>query len=246
MQIVYEPRGRAAEYAPLAVNLYDGCPHGCAYCYVPACLRRTRLEFHESAVPVKRALERLEADCRLLGSRCDRREILLCFACDPYPFGRPKETTRQALEIIGRNGLRATVLTKNGPVAVEDFDLFEKYGFRFGTSLSFWADSIAWEWEPNAPPPSARVAAMRRAQERGIQTWISVEPVIDPNEAMEIFGNLRCLGHEWKVGKWNHDSRAAAIDWKEFLGLARNALAGESVVFKKDLLEAAGEGERHE
>ena len=27
--VIYEPRGRAREYSPLAVNLYRGCSHGC-------------------------------------------------------------------------------------------------------------------------------------------------------------------------------------------------------------------------
>ena len=35
MKIIYEPKGKALEYAPLACNLYKGCPHGCRYCYGP-------------------------------------------------------------------------------------------------------------------------------------------------------------------------------------------------------------------
>lgn len=35
MRIIYEPKGRAREYANLAANLYSGCIHGCVYCYVP-------------------------------------------------------------------------------------------------------------------------------------------------------------------------------------------------------------------
>ena len=33
MKVIYEPKGRAKEYAELAVNLYNGCSHGCEYCY---------------------------------------------------------------------------------------------------------------------------------------------------------------------------------------------------------------------
>ena len=36
MSIIYEPRGKAREYAELAVNLYKGCAHACIYCYAPA------------------------------------------------------------------------------------------------------------------------------------------------------------------------------------------------------------------
>lgn len=30
---IYEPRGAAREYAELALNVYEGCTHQCAYCY---------------------------------------------------------------------------------------------------------------------------------------------------------------------------------------------------------------------
>ncbi len=241
LQVIYEPRGRAAEYADLAVNLYDGCPHACEYCYVPGVLRRHRLDFHEAAIPRRDVLWKLEQDCRILGNGCDRREILLCFTCDPYPFGHPTETTRQALEFIGRAGLRATVLTKNGRGAVRDFDLLQKYGFRFGTSLSFLSDEMAFLVEKGSPLPSDRLTALQFARDRGIETWISVEPVIYPKESIKVFNSLRGQGHEWKVGKWNHDPRANNIDWKAFLSDARLALEGERVTFKHDLLKAAGE-----
>lgn len=30
---IYEPRTRAKEYSDLAINIYNGCNHGCWYCY---------------------------------------------------------------------------------------------------------------------------------------------------------------------------------------------------------------------
>ena len=41
MPIIYEPRGKAAEYSPLAANLYAGCGHGWLYCYAPAATYET-------------------------------------------------------------------------------------------------------------------------------------------------------------------------------------------------------------
>ena len=33
MSVIYEPKGKAREYSPLALNLYLECQHGCKYCY---------------------------------------------------------------------------------------------------------------------------------------------------------------------------------------------------------------------
>ena len=29
LKVIYEPKGKAGEYAKYAVNLYNGCTHGC-------------------------------------------------------------------------------------------------------------------------------------------------------------------------------------------------------------------------
>ena len=31
MKPIYEPKGRAGEYCGLAINIYNGCNHGCTY-----------------------------------------------------------------------------------------------------------------------------------------------------------------------------------------------------------------------
>ena len=33
MPLIYTPSGKAREYSPLALNIYNGCDHGCTYCY---------------------------------------------------------------------------------------------------------------------------------------------------------------------------------------------------------------------
>ena len=40
MSVIYEPKGKAREYSPLALNLYLDCSHGCKYCYAPAIQRQ--------------------------------------------------------------------------------------------------------------------------------------------------------------------------------------------------------------
>ena len=51
MRAIYKPAGRAAEYAPLAVNLYTGCGHACTYCWAPQVLRLETAEFFRNPQP---------------------------------------------------------------------------------------------------------------------------------------------------------------------------------------------------
>ena len=40
---IYQPRGKAGEYSPWAVNFYNGCPCACSYCYKDKGLARGTL-----------------------------------------------------------------------------------------------------------------------------------------------------------------------------------------------------------
>ena len=64
MNVIYEPKGRAKEYAPLACNLYMGCTHGCTYCYAPGCMHKTSQSWHGEAVPRKDVLSLFEKDVK--------------------------------------------------------------------------------------------------------------------------------------------------------------------------------------
>ena len=79
MNVIYEPKARAAEYAPLAVNLYTGCLHSCRYCYAPDVARKKRSVFHTQVKPRKNILRLLENDCKKLaaGTINHRQEVCL-------------------------------------------------------------------------------------------------------------------------------------------------------------------------
>ena len=53
MEIIYEPSGRAKEYAELAANLYKGCDHRCVYCFGPKVLWKKREAFHSDCKPIE-------------------------------------------------------------------------------------------------------------------------------------------------------------------------------------------------
>jgi DNA repair photolyase len=230
MNIVYEPKGRAREYAALAANLYKGCTHGCRYCYGAKMPWVNPEKYLTQASPKEDTTAKLKKDMKKL--RGDDREILLSFTGDVYqPVEMDLTLTRQALEVLRENNLRFTLLTKGGTRAVRDFDLMEGYDkARFGTTLIFLDQTKVDEWEPGAATVEDRIKAIEEAHGRGIPTWVSLEPVIDPEEAMAVIRALHPIVGSWKVGKVNYTKLPEPVDWIRFR---------EDV---KDLLESKGAG----
>jgi len=219
-RIIYEPSGKAREYAPLAANLYTGCGHRCTYCYAPDMLYgKTRTDFHNNVEPKKNVLERFARDAKKLGDAEDDREIFLSFITDPYqPLDIELKITREAIKILIANNLRFTILTKGGSRAVRDFDLLRDYKkCSFGTTIVFDSLISTQHWEPGAPSPFDRLMTMQAAKYWGIRTWVSLEPVIDPEQALNL---VRCFNEyvdHWKVGKINHHPELEGkVDWLKF------------------------------
>ena len=48
----------------------------------------------------------------------------------------------------------------------------------------------------------------------GIKTWVSLEPVIDPDQALELIEQIHPFVDHWKVGKLNY--RNLEVDWLKF------------------------------
>ena len=245
MPIIYEPSGKAKEYSDLAVNLYTGCSHACRYCYCPAILRKTIDAWAFDPQPRKGILRDLERDAKKL--RGDPREILLSFMSDPYHSDEAARLTREALHLLEQYDLRVQVLTKGGRRSTQDFDILARNHWKYGTTIIFRSEALRQQWEPGAPPIAERVEALRQAHAMGIFTWVSVEPVVDPAEAIKVVETLRGEVDFWKIGKLNHDrEREAAIDWHRFLIDVEAALAGQHYLIKKDLERfREAEGESH-
>ncbi len=212
--VIYEPKGAAKEYCDLACNLYRGCQHGCLYCYAPSCTRKKREDFI-AATPRADILRRVAKDA----PKFSGEEVHLCFTCDPYtPIEAHELITRRTLEIFNEHQIVARVLTKGATLATRDFDLLAANGGFFGVTLTFDNPGDSARVEPNAAPPSARLAALRLAKAQGIPTWASFEPVIEPDQALRLIEQTlkEQSVDQYKVGKWNHAKEAARIDWQKF------------------------------
>jgi hypothetical protein len=215
-QYIYAPRGQAGEYAPLAANPYRGCGHGCAYCYVPLVTKMQRKDFDEAARPRKDYLNNLRKDARKYQVAGIEEQVLFSFTTDVYnPFDR--SLTRPSLQIVQEHGMGMCVLTKGGSRALEDIDLYRPDRDSFASTLTTLDDSFSKKWERNAALPGDRIATLRAFHERGIFTWVSLEPTLSVEASLEIVQATHRFVDLYKVGRANYlGALTKDTGWKEY------------------------------
>ena len=214
-RVVYKPRGAALEYSPLALNLFVGCKHACKYCYAPSCLKKDRTQYASVAIR-KNVLNLLQKDLMQMAMLKDNRRVLLCFITDPYQDDYELcEVTHKALELFKAYNIPMQVLTKGGMRAARDFYLYKQTD-AFATTLTFYDNEKSFEWEPNAASPSERIKSLRKAKEKGIETWVSFEPVINPEETYKLFDITKDFTDLYKIGKINNFNTGLKPDWRKF------------------------------
>lgn len=225
--MIYETKGRAREYFQLAANLYLTCQHGCVYCYGPEVLKVSREDFFGQPRARRYVVQDLAKDAAALQKNGEARNILLSFIGDPYqPIEAEWLLTRRAIEVLKAAHLKVAILTKAGGLATRDFDLLDGDDM-FGVTLVFTKSDHERKWEPNAAPLEERIRALVKAKERGLKTFVSLEPVIYPDESLDLIRLLektRVLvgGKEvpivdyYKVGKLNYNRPPVEVNWSEF------------------------------
>lgn len=208
MKPIYKPKGAAAEYGDYAVNIYTGCPHRCYYCFAPQVLHRDREVFHTCVEPrkdivfeLRRQLEREQITGQL---------IHLCFTCDPYPTGYDTTTTREVIQALKEYGNHVQILTKGD--GRKDFDILDN-GDWYGVTISCGPEDCK-KFEPCARNTFDRLVDIYDAKIKGIKTWVSFEPVLDPEIIITVIRQHYDLFDRVKIGKLNY--HPSNIDWAQF------------------------------
>ena len=190
-----------------SLNPYVGCAFGCAYCYARYAHRyvmeranaagahladdvelppwlafeRRVLVKRDAPALVRQALSRHAArHARLLAGH---EAVVVGTATDPYqPAERRFRVTRGVLEALAEHeGMRVVIITK-GPLIVRDLDVLARLSVRSRLSVHVTITTVdralARRVEPRAPTPEARVKAVQRLAEAGIDVGVNVMPVL--------------------------------------------------------------------
>jgi DNA repair photolyase len=214
--LIYAPAGQAGEYAPLATNPYRGCGHKCAYCYVPSVLRMPRPEFDAGATPREDFLPKLRKEAAKYRAAGITDQVMLSFTTDPFHPG-DISLTRPVLETLQEFGLGMCTLTKGGSRALPFIDLFRPDRDAFASTLTSTDDAFSLKWERGAALPGDRIATLKAFHDRGIFTWVSLEPTLDTESSLDIIKRTHEFVDLYKIGRANYLKEiTTTTDWKSY------------------------------
>src|SRR5262249_2368235 len=167
-----------------SINPYQGCEHGCVYCYARpshACRNLSPgIDFETRLFAKVNAAERLREELSRPGYRCS--VIALGANTDPYqPIERQWKITRSVLEVLAEFNQPVGIVTKNAMVE-RDLDILvpmaRKNLASVFISLNNLDHDLARRLEPRCSAPARRLLAMRRLSEAGVAGGVLVAPVI--------------------------------------------------------------------
>jgi len=101
-----------------------------------------------------------------------------------------------------------------------------------------FAVTMTSAYEPQAASGTRRMELLKLAHSQGIETWVSLEPVLWPIRSLHVIKATAGYVDVYKVGKLNHDVKwEAQIDWKKFAVEAVTLLnqLGKKYYIKNDL-----------
>jgi DNA repair photolyase len=196
------------------VNVGTGCRHGCKFCYVPSTPNiRTRPEMLEEEAEVedpqrewgnyvlyrdglgeeldthldrKRKWKRTEKGCGIVG---------ISFSTDCYMDGRAGKITRNVVDTLSSHERYARVLTRNPILALQDADVFQEAGeyVTIGSSIPCMDADQVRAIEPNAPPPQHRLRGLKKFNEMGVNTYVSMSPTYPMQDKKDLREQLELV-----------------------------------------------------
>jgi len=179
-------------FARYSMNPYQGCEHGCIYCYARVTHEywgfSAGQEFEEKIMIKKNAPELLETFLNKKGYQAS--PIMLAGNTDCYqPIERKMEITRKLLEVLARYQHPVGIITKNSLI-LRDIDVLQELSAKqlvhITISLTTLSEELRRKMEPRASSFHNRLKTIHELSQSGIPVGILIGPVIPSLNSMEI------------------------------------------------------------
>jgi len=207
------------------INPYQGCEHGCIYCYARPSHGYLNLsaglDFESRLFYKANAAEVLEAELRrkhykpeftMLGANTD------CY----QPIEKEYRITRAILEVLTRFRHPVGIITK-GTLIERDLDLLADLArdrlVTVGITLTTLDPALKRTLEPRAPSAPARLGVMRKLAEIGVPVRVMFSPVIpfvndaELERVLEAGRDAGATSASYVLLRLPHEVKALFRDW---------------------------------
>ena len=206
------------------LNPYAGCSFGCTYCYA-AFFSTTKEDRDNWGRWLKVKENAAELMSRRRAGALDGKLIYMSSTTDPYqPVERELKLTRHIIEILAELHKPKLVIQTRSPDVVRDCDLFrqiEETGGRVQVNMTVTTDDedIRKTFEPFCPSNAVRLRAIGEVHASGVETCISMTPLLWANDPASFAGDLLDTGvrkfiaqpFHFQRGKFVASTRDAAL-----------------------------------
>ncbi len=184
---------------PFSMNPYQGCEHGCIYCYA----RNTHeyygysagLDFERKILFKRNAPELLEK--KITGRNWKVANIMFSGNTDCYqPIEKELEITRKMLAVLLKYKHPVSMITKNSLI-LRDMDLLKKLASQNLVHVSISITSLKEETQRKLEPRTAsirkRLKTVEELSKNGIPVNVMMAPIIPAINNHEIFDMVKTV-----------------------------------------------------
>lgn len=186
--ILTEAKGFMEAY-DYTLNPYSGCSFGCNYCYAAFFARSTE-EKDNWGNWLKVKENALQLLIKWRKKPLINKTIYISSVTDPYqPIEKDLELTRSLLkELLNYHKPRIVIQTRS-PLVSRDIDLLSKFDVvQVNMTVTTDSEDVRKAFEPLCPSNKTRLKSIQEVTESGIQTCITMTPLL-PIEDAESFTN---------------------------------------------------------
>ncbi len=208
-----------------SINPYQGCEHGCVYCYARP--SHSYLDLSPGIDFETKIFYKPNAATRLLDAwekpGYEVEPITLGANTDPYqPAEKTTRVTRELIELFERHSHPVSIITK-GTLIERDIDLLGRLAERklcsVAVSLPTMDDKLKRIMEPRVASARSRLRTIRRLVDAGIPTHALVAPIIPVINDREIEALINAAADAGVSGasyiflRLPHEVRSIFVDW---------------------------------
>ncbi len=167
-----------------------GCAHDCSYCYAKALLDFRGLWHPDAPTPaspmqIRRTLHKMKGTGKVLR---------IGGMTDPFqPAELTQHVTYSLIRQLNVHRIPYLLVTKSDLVASDAYiGIMDRDLAHIQVTITSTDDALAATYEPGAPAPSRRIAAVERLQALGFDVQVRLSPFIPEYVDLDVINAIKC------------------------------------------------------